>query len=62
MASKFNKEDKEISKGPPAEESTTDKWRLTFGRERYPTLPRVVRRSSESPSDVKNPGTGPVEK
>ena len=47
MAFRFKKENADKDRGLTPEEEPIKKWRLTFGREKYPTLPRIVRRTSE---------------
>jgi len=41
-----NKDD-DATRGPVPAEEPIKKWRLTFGRERYPTVPVIVRKTNE---------------
>ena len=47
MAFRFKKENADKDRRLTPEEEPIKKWRLTFGREKYPTLPLIVRRTSE---------------
>ena len=44
MHSSFEKDHRNQDGGQPTEERQVKKWRLTFGREKYPTLPLIVGR------------------
>jgi hypothetical protein len=40
-------DDSTQNRGPVPAEEPIKKWRLTFGRERYPTVPIIVRKTEE---------------